>query len=109
MYDARELSDRVPLVVATHCGCAQTDDCQDDPDCDYRCNDGLARLSPIAIMATRPVIPAPIPALAHIAWLLPACGDFAGEREPDEPLRTLALGVIAGHPRWATSKRCRRG
>ena len=44
----------------------------------------------LAIMATMPVIPAPMPAPRKIAWLLPDREDSAAEREPDEPVRSLA-------------------
>jgi hypothetical protein len=44
----------------------------------------------LAIMATMPVIPAPIPAPRNIAWPLTDREDSAGEREPDEPVASLA-------------------
>jgi hypothetical protein len=45
----------------------------------------------LAIMATRPVIPAAV----HIARLLPDCEDSTGGREPDEPLRSLASSRLS--------------
>jgi hypothetical protein len=52
---------------------------------------GRAGLSvSLAIMATMPVIPAPIPAPRNTAGPLPDREDSAGEREPDEPVPSLA-------------------
>lgn len=44
----------------------------------------------LAIMATMPVIPAPIPAPRSSTGPLLDRDDSAGEREPDEPVRSLA-------------------
>lgn len=93
-------------AVHTHHGYPQTGDRQDDPDRDYPGHNGEARYPgahsarqacgpdglsvSLAIMATMPVTPAPIPAPRNIAWPLPDREDSAGEREPDEPVRSLA-------------------
>lgn len=44
----------------------------------------------LAIIATRPVIPAPAPAPVHTAWLLPDRENCSGEREPDRGELSLA-------------------
>lgn len=50
-----------------------------------------------AIRAARPVIPAPIPAPAHAAWLLPECGICAGEHAVKlAPLRHVLIATL-GH------------
>ena len=92
--------------VHAHQGCAQTGDRQDEPDRDHPAHDGKLETREhtplgkhaartelsvlLAIMATMPVIPAPMPAPRKIAWLLPDREDSAAEREPDEPVRSLA-------------------